>query len=74
MKATIIIMLISILILSSIIGVSATISHTTGHGSHNSLNQIDDNYQNTEINIEKTFTDTDYYSGSEWSLTFTTNS
>ncbi|MBQ8538788.1 MAG: hypothetical protein IJ433_03960 [Ruminococcus sp.] len=70
MRATITIMLVSIIMLSSVIGVSATISHTTGHDSYYSLNHIDDNYASTDINLKETINNNDYYSGGEWTLAF----
>lgn len=74
MKTAVTFILILIIVLSSVLCVSATISHTTEqHNSYYSLNHLDDNYSNSDINNENTFTNTDYYSGGEWSLTFTAN-
>ena len=73
MKATVTIMLIVIIVLSSVLCVSATISNTSGHEAYYSLNHIDDNYPSSEINLTNTYSNTDYYSGGEWSLTFSAN-
>jgi hypothetical protein len=74
MKTAVTFILILIIVLSSVLCVSATISHTTEqHNSYYSLNHLDDDYSNSDINYENTFTNTDYYSGGEWSLTFTAN-
>lgn len=72
MKAILSIFLIAVLAVTSIVGISVTVSKYMEQNSY-SLNHSDDNYPKSDININNTLNNNDYYSGDEWSLTFVGN-
>lgn len=75
MKTTLAIILITIIAIASVIGVSATVSHTTHSNTDINNTAYTLCFNNTEkahhnFDVTQTHTNTDHYSDSEWNLTF----